>query len=207
MSEHTKVPMIYKKISDVMGEIGAIKKKDKNKVQGYAFRGIDAVYNALNPLLSKHGIFCIPNVIDQTREERKSKNGGTLIYTILTIEYTFYAEDGSNVVARVVGEAMDSGDKSCNKAMSAAQKYVLFQLFCIPTEEAKDTENETHEVAEKKAMSFDELLGKIADCTHVKHLGNLWAKYTEDIRDMDETDKVSIMAAKDNKKKELQEAI
>lgn len=44
----------------------------------------------------------------------------------------------------MIGEAMDSGDKSCNKAMSAAQKYAFLQIFCIPTEEPKDTENETH---------------------------------------------------------------
>jgi len=145
MTEET--PKIYSKISAVMGEIGAIGKDSKNPMQNYKFRGIDAVYNALHPLLSKHGIFCVPKVIDQKREERKTKSGGTLIYTILTVEYTFYAEDGSSVVAQVVGEAMDSGDKSCNKAMSAAQKYAFFQIFSIPTEEQKDTETETHEVA------------------------------------------------------------
>ena len=91
MSEET--PKIYSKISAVMGEIGAIGKNGKNKIQGYQFRGIDAVYNALNPLLSKHGIFCVPKVVDQKREERETKKGGTLIYTILTVKYTFYAED------------------------------------------------------------------------------------------------------------------
>jgi hypothetical protein len=49
----------------------------------------------------------------------------------------------------MIGEAMDSGDKSANKAMSAAQKYALLQVFCIPTEEPKDTENETHTVEPK----------------------------------------------------------
>ena len=55
-----------------------------------------------------------------------------------------YAPDGSNVSCVVVGEAMDSGDKSCNKAMSAAFKYAAFQLFCIPTEEMLDPDNEVH---------------------------------------------------------------
>ena len=44
---------------------------------------------------------------------------------------------------------MDSGDKSSNKAMSAAQKYAFLQVFCIPTEEPKDTENDTHDVKHK----------------------------------------------------------
>ena len=67
-----------------------------------------------------------------------SQKGGTLIYSICRIKYTFYAEDGSNVSAVVIGEGMDSGDKATNKAMSIAFKYACFQVFCIPTEEMKD---------------------------------------------------------------------
>ncbi len=53
---------------------------------------------------------------------------------------------------------MDSGDKSANKAMSAAYKYALMQVFCIPTDEPKDTENETHEVAPKTVTLTDRKL-------------------------------------------------
>ena len=62
--------------------------------------------------------------------------------------YTFYAPDGSNVRAVVVGEAMDSGDKSSNKAMSAALKYALLQIFRVPTE-SDDADATSHEVARK----------------------------------------------------------
>lgn len=138
---------IFKKIPLVMHEIGAVGKDRKNQQQGYQFRGIDDIYNAVNAALAKHGVFCVPSIEDMKREERQTQKGGTLFYTILTIKYVFYASDGSSVEARTVGEAMDSGDKSCNKAMSAAQKYAFLQVFCIPTEEPKDAEEETHEVA------------------------------------------------------------
>ena len=46
---------------------------------------------------------------------------------------------------------MDSGDKAANKAMSAAHKYALLQVFCIPTEEPKDSENEHHEIEGKSS--------------------------------------------------------
>src|SRR5581483_10530973 len=88
-------------------------------------------------------------VLDKTREERTSKSGGSLLYTILTVKYTFFTEDGSSFDVTTVGEAMDSGDKSSNKAMSAALKYALFQVFCIPTDEDNDTENQTHQLAGK----------------------------------------------------------
>lgn len=138
---------IYTKMPLIMGDIGAIGKTRKNAQQGYVFRGIDDVYLAVHSVLSEHGVFCVPQVLDMKREERASKNGGVLFWTILTVKYTFFAPDGSFVDAITVGEAMDSGDKSCNKAMSTAQKYAFWQIFCIPTEEPKDTEIDTYEVS------------------------------------------------------------
>lgn len=143
---------IFQKIPLIMSEVGAIEKGRKNQSQGYAFRGIDDVYSAFQGLLSKHGVFFTPEVLTSHREERQGKSGGNLIYTVLTVKYTFFADDGSSFSAVTVGEAMDSGDKSANKAMSAALKYVMLQTFCIPTEEDNDTENHTHEVLPRGAV-------------------------------------------------------
>ena len=142
---------IYGLMGQAMREIGAIGKDSKNQQQGFMYRGIDAVYNALNPVMAKYGLFICPEVLEQTREERQGRNGGTLLYSILKIKYTMYAPDGSNVSCVVVGEGMDSGDKASNKAMSAAMKYAAFQLFMIPTEEMVDPDAEVHEVAPKRA--------------------------------------------------------
>lgn len=144
--ELTQYPMIYGQMAKVMRAIGAIGKTRTNAMQHYNFRGIDDVYNAVNGAMADNGVFAVPCVLEQLREEKASKNGGMLIYTILKMRYTFYAEDGSNIESVVVGESMDSGDKSANKSMSAAQKYCFLQTFAIPTEEQKDTEYETHEV-------------------------------------------------------------
>ena len=138
---------IFKSITAVMADIGVIGKNTRNAQQGFMFRGIDAVMNALQPAMLKNHIFVVPEVLEQTREERTTSKGGTLIYSILKIKYTFYAEDGSNISAVIVGEGMDSGDKASNKAMSIAFKYACFQVFCIPTEEMKDPDAECHEVA------------------------------------------------------------
>lgn len=130
---------IYKAIPAIMDEIGHIGKDKRNQQQGFMFRGIDQVMNTMKPLLSKHGVFIVPEIIETNREERLTKSGGTLIYTMHKIVYHFMADDGSQVVACVVGEGMDSADKSSNKAMAVAFKYACFQVFCIPTEEmAKD---------------------------------------------------------------------
>lgn len=141
---------IYQTISDVMAEIGAIGKDKKNQSQGFMYRGIDAVMNALNPALIKNKLFIVPEVLEHTREERQNSKGNTLIYSICKVKYTFFAEDGSSISATVIGEGMDSGDKATNKAMSIAFKYACFQVFCIPTEEMDDPDSECHEIAPKK---------------------------------------------------------
>lgn len=142
---------IFDSIALVMREIGAVGKDSKNPQQGYAYRGIDAVMNALQPALVKAKMFVVPEVIEHEREERTNSKGTTLIYSMVTVKYGFWAEDGSHIFAIVIGEGMDSGDKSYNKAMSAAFKYACFQTFCIPTEEMIDSEKDDHEVTPKKS--------------------------------------------------------
>ena len=139
--------LIYQKIPAIMADVGAISKDRRNTSQGYAFRGIDDFYNVLHPIMAKHKVFSVPRVLDTHHEERKAKSGATLIYRIYTIEYIFYAEDGSHVDAIVVGEGMDSGDKAGNKAMAVAHKYALIQVFAIPTEGGDDPEDDSHELA------------------------------------------------------------
>jgi hypothetical protein len=154
---------IYETITAVMAEIGAVGKDSRNEQQRFMYRGIDAVMNAINPALIKHKLFVVPEILEQRREERLTAKGGNLIYSICTVKYTFYAEDGSSVSAIVIGEGMDSGDKATNKAMSVAFKYACFQTFCIPTEEMKDPDAETmppskpvYATAEQRKMFADE---------------------------------------------------
>ena len=136
---------IYESINKIMEEIPAIKKEKNNTQQGFKFRGIDDVMNTLHPLLSKNNVFIVPQVIEQTRENRTTSKGGSLIYSICKIKYTFYAEDGSFIETITIGEGMDSGDKATNKAMAIAMKYALFQVFCIPTDDIIDPDGETPE--------------------------------------------------------------
>ena len=142
--------LIYKKIAAILADSDAIGKDRINNQQGFRFRGIDDVYNSLHPILAKHGVFSTTTVLEDRTEERQSARGGTLIYRILKVQFTFYAEDGSFVQSVVIGEGMDSGDKASNKAMAIAHKYALLQLLAIPTEDAKDPDAESHDVLPKK---------------------------------------------------------
>lgn len=143
---------IYQSITKILEEVPAIGKGKTNSQQNFKYRGIDDVMNVFQPILAKHKVFIVPQVLEQKREERTTSRGGNLIYSICKIKYTFYAEDGSNVEAIVIGEGMDSGDKATNKAMAIAMKYAMFQVFCIPTEEMKDPDSETPPESKSKQI-------------------------------------------------------
>jgi ERF superfamily protein len=129
MSETNK--KIFELIPKVIASVKSVGKNRKSE-QGYWFRGIDDLMAAVRPALVENNIFIMPQVIEHQREQRPTRdNKGSLNYSILTVKHTFFAPDGSSVECITVGEAMDSGDKSSNKAMSAAMKYALIEVFCI----------------------------------------------------------------------------
>jgi len=140
---------VYKAINAVMATMakeGMVKDR-KNAQQGYNFRGIDAIYNALSSELAAAELCIIPRIVSRESIERQTRNGGALFYVTIAAEYDIVsAVDGSMHTASAYGEAMDSGDKATNKAMSAAYKYMAMQLFCIPTEGDNDADSTSHEV-------------------------------------------------------------
>tara|TARA_R110000868_G_scaffold211993_2_gene462022 strand:+ start:4730 stop:5407 length:678 start_codon:yes stop_codon:yes gene_type:complete len=168
---------VYKAINAVQSELsktGITKDRTNTQGSGYKFRGIDDVYNAIAPLLAKHGLCILPRVLARTCDERTSKSGGALFYVTVEAEFDFVcAEDGSKHTVKTFGEAMDSSDKATNKAMSAAYKYAAFQAFSIPTESDNDADGNTHEV--KGKVIKQPALAGIGD-----DLPQDWKTYLED---------------------------
>ncbi|MGH2342788.1 ERF family protein [Segnochrobactraceae bacterium EtOH-i3] len=141
--------LIYGAMAAIMADIDAVA-KDRRTTEGsakFSYRGIDDVYNALHPPLSKHRVFMTSDILEKGRQERPARNGGVLAFTTLRMRFTFWSVDGSSVSTIVEGEGMDSGDKSSNKAMSVAHKYALLQAFCIPTADMADPDAEAPELA------------------------------------------------------------
>lgn len=171
---------IYEAIPAIMDEIGHIGKEKRNQQQGFMFRGIDQVMNTMKPLLAKHGVFVVPEVIDRQREERTTKSGSNLIYSILTVRYHFCASDGSEVVATTVGEGMDSADKASNKAMAIAFKYACFQVFCIPTEEIAKDDPDNYSQEESVRADLKNILEAVPLANTLDELNMLYCSLTRD---------------------------
>lgn len=149
---------VYKAICAVMGELAkqGIAKDQTNTFDKYKFRGIDAVYNTLAPILYQSGLLVLPRVLERQCEERVSKENKAVFYVTVKMEIDFVAaSDGSKHTICAYGEAMDRGDKATNKAMTAAYKYALFEAFCIPTEGSADADAESHEVEPRVGRPTD----------------------------------------------------
>jgi hypothetical protein len=135
------------KVQGALSRIG-IAKGQRNVVQKFNFRGIDDVYMALSGLLYANELVVAPRALSRTTYERKTSNGGALLFVVIEMEYALTsARDGSRLIASVYGEGMDSGDKATAKAQSAAYKQWAFQQFCIPVTGSPDADFDHHEVA------------------------------------------------------------
>lgn len=166
--------LIYGKIASILKETKAITKSEKNQQQGFKFRGIDNVMNELHELFAKNEVFILQEVQGFTTENRPTKSGGTNTFTRATVKFRYITTDGSCVETVNVGEAMDSGDKGMNKAMSIALKYSLLQMFLIPTEEPKDPDATTPEETDYFAMAEQE----VNAAQTVETLQSIWQNYT-----------------------------
>ena len=150
---------------------------------GYAFRGIDDLYNALSPLLAEHGLVIIPRCVERHESQRMS-GPKTLYFVVVKMEFDFISsEDGTKHTACTFGEAMDSGDKATNKAMSIAYKYACFQTFAIPTEGDNDPDATIHEPAparkpqpkQQPNMTDKQILEALSVAPNMEKVAELWA--------------------------------
>jgi hypothetical protein len=196
---------VYKAINAVQAELSSVGiTKDRRNMQGsgYNFRGIDDVYNAIAPLLASHRLCILPRVLTRECVERASKSGGALFYVTVEVEFDFVsAEDGSKHTVKTFGEAMDSGDKATNKAMSAAYKYAAFQAFSIPTEADNDADAHTHSVAPKTVL-IAPLIASIDAATTEEELKSAYFEAIK-VAGHDAAAKNAIIVAKDLKKASL----
>lgn len=159
-----------------------IKKDKKNAAQGFSYRGIDDIMNALHASFALEGVIIRVNEIRSIeRVERPTKNGGTMLYSINDYQFCLSAPDGSHIMAWGRGEASDSADKSSNKAVSVALKYVLLQMFLIPTEEMVKNEADAYQNeigGEAKKTAADIALESIRSATSRAQLEALWAGFS-----------------------------
>lgn len=130
----------------VMNDVQGLAKKDQNKAQGFNFRGIDAVMNAVGPALRKAGGFIVPSVQSVRHETLTTAKGALMNAAYVEVLFSIHGSDGEPIFGSVAAEAFDSGDKATAKAMSVAMRTFLLQVLCLPTDEP-DPDSFSYEAA------------------------------------------------------------
>lgn len=131
----TDTPSVVVALARVMNDVQAVRKGDRNAQQGYAFRGIDAVMNAVGPVLRRHGVVVLPTCERAEWRDVHTNTGKPSRECTVSVRFTFYGPAGDHIDCVTPGESMDYGDKGAPKAMSVAFRIALLQALCLPTDE------------------------------------------------------------------------
>jgi hypothetical protein len=148
---------VHEALKAVMGQVQKIGKEDRNKDQGYRFRGIDAVINEVGPALREHGVLVIPEGDEITSEHYDTRKGARMRSVTMRVRWKIYGPEGDFIESATYGEAADAGDKAVSKAHAVAWRTVLLQALCIPTGDP-DPDATTYERAVQPAGSPTQML-------------------------------------------------
>lgn len=140
-------PTVIQAFNAVMREVTSVGKDDYNEDQGFRFRGVDAVVNAVGPACRKHGIVVVPRKVrEHSVTQYTTKRGTVMTNRVVHIHYRVYGPRGDYFDGEAFGESADAGDKSMSKSQSVAERVFLLQAGLIPTGEP-DPDSESHERA------------------------------------------------------------
>ena len=158
MSEAT----LFEALSAIQSELTAVGKDSTANAGGkYKYRGIDAVINALHPLLAKHGVTIAPHVVAHDLQQFTGYSKPHT-NTILTVDYHVHGPDGQQLdpPVRAIGYGIDNTDKGPGKAMSYAYKSAISQLFSLPTD---DPSMDNEQTPEPEHLMTDAQVSEVLD--------------------------------------------
>lgn len=146
--EEKKVMNLYQKINKISVEIGVMEKTGRNQSQGYSFIEQSVIVAKVRELCEKYGITIIPATIERRLDRfdvtRGTGKSGVDTHVQVKSEFLIVNSDKPEENFSIVwdgGEAIDSGDKATNKAITASQKYFYMKLFNISDKEDSDLES------------------------------------------------------------------
>ena len=124
---------LRQKLAEVRRRIGYIQKRGHNERFNYSYVTAADIAGSVGDILSELGVVVIPCLQNITYESTPGR-GETTRMARVVMAYTFSDVDsGEEIVAKVAGQGLDSGDKAPYKAMTGALKYALLQSFLLAT--------------------------------------------------------------------------
>jgi hypothetical protein len=155
---------ILRAMNAVMEEVNYVQKRGENDFHGYKYATEADVLDRLRPAMVKHGLILIPSVQQVSSIDQHGNTTVSIHYTLAHISGAVWS---TPIIAAGCGNDRSKsgfGDKGLYKALTGANKYLLFKLFQIETgndpEESAGDRN--REAANNAAKQFYLEGGKIA---------------------------------------------
>ncbi len=138
-------------ISAVIAELPGIGKDSENREQGYKFRSTEAILAHAKPLLAKHGVVIVPDVVERIYAQRAvGSKGDRIMHEVnLHVHWRIWGPHGDMIEASTWGEGTDMGDKATNKAHTGAHKNLLLELLDV-ADDSSDGDFTTPEESQRK---------------------------------------------------------
>lgn len=159
---------IAQALHEVMSKVSYVQKTGKNAFHNYKYAGEADLLEKLRPAMLEAGLLLIPSIKGVSPIDEHG-------VTTVQMEYTLVHKDGDiwpNVIC-AAGQGGDKnkngvGDKGLYKAITGANKYLLFKLFQIETGDDPEngTEERTGRLAKKDAKDvYAKLQAEMQSCT------------------------------------------
>lgn len=133
-------------IAAVMGEASRIPKNGRNKFHGYDYATEGDLLAVIRPAMAKHGLVLLPS---QTSVSDPDSFGNVTVRVEYTLAHSSGAVWPEKLISYGVGNDRakngNDGDKAVYKAVTGANKYLMFKLFQVSTgddPEAEDVAND-----------------------------------------------------------------
>ena len=169
---------VYEAVANVMRDVIAVRKDERNDHFRFNFRGIDAVMNTVGPVLRQHGVIVVPADMHATYAPMQTAKGGAAMNVQVRNTYRFYGPSGDYFDTVATGESIDNGDKGTAKANSVAFRTCLLQALCLPTDEPDPDSFSPERAVEirdaARTRAHDDISRRLTEATTVEALRGLW---------------------------------
>lgn len=188
MTEQTNSPLLAA-LNAVMKEVGYVKKDKINSFHQYNYAGEEGLLRVLRPAMVKHGILLIPSLDGSPQIDEHGNTHIVASYTLAHISGDRWPEP-----IRIPGCGNDRakngniGDKGVYKALTGANKYMLFKLFQIATGDDPEVESDHDKESDSppKATPSGERFGGPLTITELKKTLRALAGQLAECKTMDD---------------------
>lgn len=165
---------VIQRIVDIKKSVGPVKKQERNSQQGWNFRGVDAVVNAVEDHMSAHGVVIYPSKTVTQKTTMTTNKGSQVNVSLVTVDYTF-TDGETSITAQVSAESFDSGDKATTKAMSVAYRIVLLQTLTLPT----DDRDPDHDIYDAQPTQASDWISQAEQSTTADQIRDIWRQASQ----------------------------